>query len=221
VPPRARRRKHRAARHAPCLPGTRRTLTLSLERTMAMNNLQDLLKHELGDLLYAEKTVLKGIKKMRKEVKNPMLNDRLAEHYAETEQQIRNVEAAFETFGAKAKAEKCPGILGLMEEHDEFEEEEKPSDSMLEAFDIGSALRIEHYEIAAYTTSIAIARTMGNAECVRLLSENLEQEVAMEKFLRANAVKALKLLDAQADAEEAEESAGKSSKSSKSSKKRK
>jgi ferritin-like metal-binding protein YciE len=131
-----------------------------------------------------------------------MMLDRMAEHYEETEQQILNVEAAFETLGLKAKAEKCPGILGLMEEHDDFKEEEKPSKPMLEAFDLGSALRIEHYEIAAYNTAIAIARAMGNAECVRLLNANLAQEVAMEKFLRANAVKALKQLDAQASAAE-------------------
>lgn len=167
---------------------------------MPIKNMKQLLKHELGDLLFAEKTVLKGIKKMSKEVKNPMLLDRMAEHYTETEQQIRNVEAAFETLGLKAKAEKCPGILGLMEEHDEFKDEEKPSKPMLEAFDLGSALRIEHYEIAAYNTSIAIAKAMGNTECVRLLSENLAQEVAMEKFLRANAVKSLKQLDARASA---------------------
>ena len=161
---------------------------------MAVKDLHALLKHELGDILYAEKTVLKGIKKMSREVKNPMLLERMQEHYAETEQQIENLERAFEAIGEKAKAEKCPGILGLMEEHDEFKKEEEPSREMMEAFDIGSALRIEHYEIAAYNTAIAIAKAMGNTECVRPLTENLAQEVAMEKFLRANAVSALKKL---------------------------
>ena len=161
---------------------------------MAMESLPELLKHELGDLLYAEKTILKGIKKMSREVKNPMLLERMQAHYAETEQQIENLERAFEAIGEKAKAEKCPGILGLMEEHDEFKKEEEPSREMLEAFDLGSSLRIEHYEIAAYNTAIALAKAMGNTECARVLNENLAQEVAMEKFLRANAVKALKQL---------------------------
>lgn len=168
---------------------------------MAIKNLTQLLKHELGDLLYAEKTVLKGIRKMRKEVKNPEILARLDEHYAETEQQITNVEAAFETIGYKAKAEKCPGILGLIEEHDEFKEEEEPSKAMLEAFDLGSALRIEHYEIAAYKTSIAVAKALGNTKCVQLLTVNLQQELAMEKFLGNNAVAALKQLQAKAEAE--------------------
>lgn len=161
---------------------------------MSMESLPDLLKHELGDLLYAEKTVLKGLKKMSREVKDPTTLERMQQHYAETEQQIQNLERAFEAIGERAKAEKCPGILGLMEEHDEFKKEEEPSREMLEAFDLGSALRVEHYEIAAYTTAIALAKAMGNTECARILNENLAQEVAMEKFLRTNAVKSLKKL---------------------------
>jgi ferritin-like metal-binding protein YciE len=164
---------------------------------MAVTNMNELLKHELGDLLYAEKTILKGLKKMSKEVSDPMMRERMLAHHQETEQQIANLEQAFATIGAKAKAQKCPGIIGLMEEHDEFKDDENPSPEMLEAFDIGSGLRIEHYEIAAYNTAIAIAKSLGNSECASLLSANLAQEVAMEKFLRANAPKALKKLQLQ------------------------
>jgi len=164
---------------------------------MAVTNMNELLKHELGDLLYAEKTILKGLKKMSREVSDPMMRERMLAHHQETEQQIANLEQAFATIGAKAKAQKCPGILGLMEEHDEFKEDESPSPEMLEAFDLGSGLRIEHYEIAAYNTAIAIAKSLGNGECASLLSANLAQEVAMEKFLRANAPKALKKLQLQ------------------------
>ena len=161
---------------------------------MSVESLPELLKHELGDLLYAEKSILKEIKKLSKEVKDPMLLERMQEHYAETEQQIENLERAFEAIGEKAKAQKCPGIIGLMDEHDEFKSDEEPSREMLEAFDLGTSLRIEHYEIAAYNTAIALAKAMGNVECTRLLNQNLAQEMAMEKFLRGNAVKALKKL---------------------------
>ena len=163
---------------------------------MAVNDLHALLKHELGDILYAEKTVLKGLKKMSKEVKDPEMNERLLRHYEETEGQIENVERAFEAIGEKARAQKCPGILGLMEEHKEFSEEE-PSDEIQEAFDLGAGLRVEHYEIAAYNTAIALAKTLGYTQCVTLLDENLRQEVEMERFLRTNAGKALRKLNTQ------------------------
>jgi ferritin-like metal-binding protein YciE len=172
--------------------------TSTNEDAMAVTELNELLKHELGDLLYAEKTVLKGLKKMSKEVSDPALRERMLQHYDETEQQIANLEQAFETIGAKPRAQKCAGILGLMEEHDEFKSEEEPSKEMLEAFDLGSGLRIEHYEIAAYNTAIALAKSLRNSECAALLTENLRQEVEMEKFLRSNAARALKALQTQA-----------------------
>ena len=55
---------------------------------MSVENLHDLLKHELGDLLYAEKTILKGLKKMIRETKDPMVRERLEQHYTETEGQV-------------------------------------------------------------------------------------------------------------------------------------
>ena len=162
---------------------------------MSMENLHDLLKHELGDLLFAEKTVLKGLKKMTKEAKDPEVKARLEQHYTETEGQITNLEAAFEAIGEKARAQKCPGILGIMEEKKEFDTEEEPSPEMKEAFNLGAGMRVEHYEIAGYHSAIVLAKVVGNRECADLLAQNLQQEVDMEKFLRAASGKALKEID--------------------------
>ena len=158
---------------------------------MAVNDLQALLKHELGDLLFAEKTILKGLKKMTREVSNPEMKARMEAHYTETEEQIVNLERAFEAMGLKARAQKCPGILGIMEEHDEFKTEEEPSKPILEAFDLGSGLRVEHYEIAGYRSAIALARALRQREVVDLLKQNLEQEVAMAKFIETAAAASL------------------------------
>ena len=158
---------------------------------MAVNDLQELLKHELGDLLFAEKTILKGLKKMSREVSDPDMRQRIESHQGETEQQIQNIERAFESMGMKAKAQKCPGILGIIQEHDDFKSEEEPSKPILEAFDLGSGLRIEHYEIAAYRSAIALARALRQREVIELLKQNLEQEVAMAKFIEGAAAASL------------------------------
>lgn len=172
---------------------------------MSMESLHDLLKHELGDLLYAEKTVLKGLKKMSRETKDPIVKERLDQHYTETEGQITVLESAFESIGEKAKAQKCPGILGLMEEKKEFDEEEEPSPAMKQAFNLGVGMRVEHYEIAGYTSAIALAKVTGNRECADLLNRNLQQELEMEKFLRGVSAKALRDLQSQIAAEAEEE----------------
>ena len=170
---------------------------------MSMNNMQELLKHELGDLLFAEKTILKALPKMAREVANPDMRTRMEQHVRETEQQVTNLERAFEAIGERAKAEKCPGILGLVKEHDDFKREERPSKPILEAFDLGSGLRVEHYEIAAYRTAIAIARNLGLQAVIDALQENLDQELAMAAFIESAAPMALEAARANSAAAEA------------------
>jgi len=163
---------------------------------MAMNDLNELLEHELGDMLFAEKTILKALKKMTREVSEPEMRSRMEAHQGETEEQIRNIERAFESMGKRPKAQKCPGILGIVTEHDEFKSEEEPSKQMLEAFDLGSGLRVEHYEIAGYRSAIALAKALGEREVVNLLKQNLEQEVAMARFIEGAAAGQLKAMKA-------------------------
>jgi ferritin-like metal-binding protein YciE len=168
---------------------------------MAVTELKDLLKHELGDLLYAERRFETALRKMSREISTPALKERVERHVEETKGQIGRLERAFAAIGEKPKAEKCEGAIGLREEHDSFKEEEDPSKEMLEAFDLGSGLRVEHYEIAGYRTAIAVATAMGEDECARILGENLAEEEEMARFLETNAVSALrKLAEASAGA---------------------
>lgn len=162
--------------------------------TTPAEELHEVLVHELGDLLYAERRILTMLKTMEREALDPALVARMEEHRAETEGQIERLEQAFAAIGEKAKAEKCPGIIGLKEEHDEYKREEKPSKPQLAAFDLGSGLRVEHYEIAGYRTAIAMATALDQQECVALLQQNLAEEEAMAEFLETSAVESLRSL---------------------------
>ena len=166
---------------------------------MEASEMRELLKHELGDLLYAEQLILKMLKTLTREVKNPEMLERVQEHVGETEEQIQRLRRAFESIGEKAKAERCDAAIGLKEEHDSFKKDEKPSKAMLEAFDLGSSLRVEHYEIAGYRSAIAVATALGERECVGLLTESLREEEAMATFIERNSVKVLKGLAAGMD----------------------
>jgi ferritin-like metal-binding protein YciE len=69
----------------------------------------------------------------------------------------------------------CEAMRGLVEEaQHEIEEHEKGP--VLDLVIVAGMQRIEHYEIAAYGTNIAIARALGEEEAVGLLSETLEEE---------------------------------------------
>jgi ferritin-like metal-binding protein YciE len=138
--------------------------------------------HELGDVLYAERTLVKALPKLAQEATDSTLRDAFQKHLGETEQHVTNIEKAFEMVGESAKAEKCPGIDGIKKEHDEFVSKEDPSTDVLDMFLTGAAARTEHYEIAAYTGLITMAKALGENDVAKLLDENLTQEkAALEK----------------------------------------
>ena len=146
-----------------------------------MNDPRELFLHELGDVLYAERTLVKTLPKLQKEASDDELAAGFGEHLEETRQHVKNLEEAFEALGEPAKAEKCPGIEGIKKEHDEFVTNESPSPEVLNAFLTGAGARTEHYEIAAYEGLVTMAEAMGEDQVARLLNENLAQE---QKALR-------------------------------------
>lgn len=143
-----------------------------------MDKPRELFVHELGDILYAERKLMKTLPKLANEATDSTLTKAIEKHLAETEQHVTNVEAAFEAIGVKPKAEKCPGIEGLTKEHDEFVASERPSSDVLDMFLTGAAARTEHYEIAAYSGLITMADSLGESKAATLLRKNLKQEEA-------------------------------------------
>jgi ferritin-like metal-binding protein YciE len=141
-----------------------------------MSKPRELFLHELGDVLYAERVLVKALPKLHKEASDDELAESFAHHLEETKQHVANVEEAFKALGKKPKAEKCPGIDGIKQEHDEFVEQESPSAAVLDQFLTGAGARTEHYEIAAYEGLITAAKAMGEADVASLLSQNLAQE---------------------------------------------
>jgi ferritin-like metal-binding protein YciE len=143
-----------------------------------MDNPRELFLHELGDLLYAENTLVKELPKLAQEASDEELSGAFEAHREETKQHAANLEQVFELIGEQPKAEQCPGIDGIKTEHDEFIKEEQPSPEITDLFLTGAGARAEHYEIAAYTGLITMAEAMGESDAVALLQENLEQEQA-------------------------------------------
>ena len=144
--------------------------------TTQMNDPRALFLHELGDVLYAERVLVKTLPKLQEEASDEELAVAFEEHLDQTRQHVKNVEQAFEKLGEKPTAEKCPGIEGIKQEHDDFVAGESPSQDVLDSFLTGAGARTEHYEIAAYEGLVTAAEAMGETEVVELLTENLEQE---------------------------------------------
>lgn len=73
-----------------------------------MSEPRDLFLHELGDVLYAERTLVETLPKLQEEASDEELALGFEEHHEETQQHVKNLELAFDKLGEKPTAEKCP-----------------------------------------------------------------------------------------------------------------
>ena len=175
-----------------------------------VDSLKSLLVEQVKDLYDAEKRLTKAIPKLAKASTNEELQTALREHLDETETQVSRLEQVFELLDERPKAKPCEGMKGLIEEGDEHAKEDYDDDDLRDAMIIGSAQRVEHYEIAGYGTAIAHARLLGLDDVVELLESTLEEEKAADVKLTEIAESVVNLEAAAGDEEEEEMGAGRS-----------
>jgi ferritin-like metal-binding protein YciE len=136
---------------------------------------RDLFLHELGDILYVERQLVNEVlPKLIGEVQDPQFRKGLEKHREETRTHITNVEQVFDELGENPKTEECIGFEGLKKEQEKLVGE--ASEDLIDLVNTGAAARTEHYEIAAYTGLIEMARGLGEQNAVTLLDENLKSE---------------------------------------------
>jgi ferritin-like metal-binding protein YciE len=136
---------------------------------------RDLFLHELGDILYVEKKlVTEVLPKLIGEVQDTKFRKGLEKHLEETRGHITNVEQVFDELGESPKTEECIGFEGLKKEQAKLADE--ASEDLMDLVNTGAAARTEHYEIAAYSGLIEMARALGQQNAVSLLDENLKSE---------------------------------------------
>jgi len=148
-----------------------------------IDSLDTLLVEQLRDLYDAERRLTKAIPKMVKAATSEDLSSALSNHLDETQKQVTRLEKAFEMLGEVPSAKACAGMKGIIEEGDEHVGEEYEEDSLRDAVIIGSAQRVEHYEMAAYGTAIAHARMLGRDDVADLLDQSLAEEKNADETL--------------------------------------
>src|ERR1700757_1585132 len=139
--------------------------------------LRDVLVDELRDMYSAESQLVKALPKLAKGAKNTKLKELFTAHLEETEGQVERLKEVFEHLDEKPTGERCDGMEGIVEEGKSALEKDEEGASF-DAGLIGAALRTEHYEIAAYQATIAMAKTLGMQDVIDLLTENLDEEMA-------------------------------------------
>jgi ferritin-like metal-binding protein YciE len=159
------------------------------EETMGMfskdiTTLDDLYKHGLHDLYYAENEILKALPAMIEKATDGELKRGLKQHLGETEEQVKRLEQVFKRHDEEPSGEKCPAIDGIIEEGNDLMAE-VGDPAVLSVGIIAAAQAVEHYEITRYGALIAWAKQLGHGADATILARNLKEEKAADKKLTA------------------------------------
>jgi ferritin-like metal-binding protein YciE len=149
---------------------------------MELQTLEDLLVHQIQDILSAEHQVRKALPRMAEASGSDKLRKAFKDHQKETEAQIERLEKAFELMEQPVSASHCEAAEGLLAEAEDYLDGDGNRD-VLDAGIITAAQRFEHYEIAAYGSAISFARQLNRPEVARLLEASLEEEKAADQKL--------------------------------------
>jgi ferritin-like metal-binding protein YciE len=171
------------------------------------SEVRELLTEELKDAYSAEKQALRCMQKALRKASADALREGIQMHIEQTQVQIERVEQAMEKLSARPGRKVCEAMRGLVEEAQHEIEEHDEKGPILDLVIVAGMQRIEHYEIAAYGTGVALAEALGEKEIAGLLAETLEEEKQTDLKLTEVTQKAI-MPEALAGDEEGDQRAG-------------
>ena len=149
---------------------------------MGFHSLKDVLQEQLEDLYSAETQLTAALPKMAQAAHHDELREAFEHHLEETHDHLKRVKEALGEIGVSSPTEVCKGMKGLIAEGEEImgmEGDPTAKDAAL----IAAAQRVEHYEIAAYGTVLALADTLDYDEAKDTLGQTLDEEETTDKLL--------------------------------------
>ncbi len=159
----------------------------------AAKELRELFIDSLKDIYWAEKALVSALPKMIANATAPNLSSAIKEHHAVTKNQVTRLEKVFELLGLKAEGKKCEAMAGLLKEGDSILEETIPG-AVRDAGIIAASQKVEHYEIATYGTLVAFAKTLGENDVAKLLSQTLAEEKESDSILNDVALNSINIV---------------------------
>ena len=134
------------------------------------SEVRELLTEELKDAYSAEKQALRCMQRALRKASAEALREGIQMHIEQTQVQIERVEQAMEKLSVRPGRKVCEAMRGLVEEAQHEIEEHDEKGPILDLVIVAGMQRIEHYEIAAYGTDVALAEALGEKEVADLLS---------------------------------------------------
>lgn len=147
-----------------------------------MENLKDLLVHQVKDLYSAEEQIIEALPKVMESTKNAELRSIFADHLEVTKKQKKRLEEVAGMMNISPSGMSCEAMKGLINETSSFIKEDASSEVM-DAGLIADAQKVEHYEISAYGTAITYAENLGMTEVADILKQTIDEEKSADEKL--------------------------------------
>src|SRR5262249_443001 len=149
---------------------------------MELTSLDELFEYELKDMYDAEHQLVDALPKLAESASSPELMGAFNEHLAQTRRHVDRLTSVFTSCGLSPDREKCAAMKGLLTEG-KHAMSKNAAMSVHDAALISAAQRVEHYEIAAYSTLRTWAEELGHTQARGLLDETLAEEKAANQKL--------------------------------------
>ncbi|MCF3648947.1 ferritin-like domain-containing protein [Synoicihabitans lomoniglobus] len=147
-----------------------------------LNNLTDLLVHEIRDLYSAETQLLEALPKMEMAATDADLKTAFHDHLNETKDHVDRLAEAAQILGVEPTGQTCEAMKGLIRESSETIDE-LANPTVKDAALIAAAQRVEHYEIAAYGSAACFADAVDANDVKKLLGKTLDEEKSADDKL--------------------------------------
>ena len=159
---------------------------------MKLHSFKNLLLEELRDIYDAEQQLVKAMPPMIDAAVLPELKQALVQHLEETEVHLQRLQTIFKGLNEDPAGNPCRTMQGLIAEwQDLLNEERKADPGVFEAALIGSAQKVEHWEIAAYGCARTYAQMLGLEELAEWLQKTLHEESKTNQKLNDIAIQSV------------------------------
>jgi ferritin-like metal-binding protein YciE len=138
--------------------------------------LRELFVTELQDLYSAEQQITRCLPRFFKAAHNPKLKQALQQHHEETALHVERLARILLRMKEVPNDKSCHVMHVLLHEVEERVRDGGDAEIM-DAGIIAAMQRVEHYEIAAYSSARTYAEQLGESDSARFLSETLDEEM--------------------------------------------
>ncbi len=145
-------------------------------------SLHEVFVDQLKDLYSAETLIAKALPKMAKAATAPSLKSGFLRHLEQTKVHAERIKSVCVALQEKPTGKTCQATVGLVKEGQEAIDEDaipEMKDLML----IAAARRVEHYEMAGYTSACELAKALGLGAAFKTLSTTLREEEVTDATL--------------------------------------